>query len=94
MGLEGVRRGKITREIYEIRNRRENVEVYSKEERREKLRTKMRRRTIRYEKRLERRGGSRWARKCWEKIKKRGIERGDRYGRNRGKLFMRKEVCQ
>lgn len=53
MGLEGMRRGgKITRKIYEIRNRRENVEVYSKEGRREKLRTKMRRRTIRYEKRL------------------------------------------
>lgn len=54
----------------------------------------MGRRTIRYEKRLERRGGSRWARKYWEEIRKRRVERRGRYGRNREKLFIRKEVCQ
>lgn len=30
--------------------------------------------TIRYEKRLEKRGGSKWAKKCWEKVKKKGVD--------------------
>lgn len=35
----------------------------------DKLRTRMGKRTIRYEEKLERGGGSEWARKCWEEIK-------------------------
>lgn len=41
---------------------------------REKLRGRAGGRAWRYEKRLEKGGGSKWARMCWEEIKKRGRE--------------------
>jgi len=45
------------------------------EGKRDKMRTKMGRRAIAYEERLERRGGTLWARRCWEEINKRGEKR-------------------
>lgn len=41
------------------------------EGKREKMRTKMGGRAIKYEEKLEKGGGGRWARKCWEEVKKR-----------------------
>jgi len=45
------------------------------EGKRDKMRTKMGRRAIAYEK-LKRGGGTLWAKKCWEKVKDRGGKRG------------------
>lgn len=51
------------------------TEIYSKRGRqKEKMRTKMGSRAVRYEKRLEKEGDSKWARKCWEKVKEKGGE--------------------
>lgn len=44
-----------------------------KKEKREKLNTRMGRRAIVYEKRLEKGGETIWVRRCWEEIKKRRI---------------------
>ena len=53
------------------------------ESKRDKLRTRMRKRAISYEEKLEREERSVWARKCWEEIKRReGLQRG---GKNREK---------
>lgn len=43
------------------------------EGKREKMRIKMGSRAVRYDERLEKRGSSKWVRKCWEEVKeKRG----------------------
>lgn len=58
---------KITRKIHEmnIRVRRKDARYMVREEsKKENLRTKTRRRAIRYEEELEKKGDSRWARKC------------------------------
>lgn len=39
----------------------------------------MGRRSMEYEERLEKRGGGKWARKCWVAIKKKGERRGSRW---------------
>lgn len=39
------------------------------ESKREKMRTKMGSRAVRYEERLEKGGEGKWARKCWEEVK-------------------------
>lgn len=39
------------------------------ESKREKMRTKMGSRAVRYKERLEKGGEGKWARKCWEKVK-------------------------
>lgn len=39
------------------------------ESKREKMRTKMGSRTVRYEERLKKGGEGKWARKCWEEVK-------------------------
>jgi len=55
------------------------------EEKREKMRTRMGRRAMGYEK-LERGEESEWARKSWEEIKRRGEEGGSRWEEQRKKL--------
>lgn len=66
MGVERVEgRGKITKKIHEmgVRVRREDTMI-TEEGKREKLRTKLGRRAMRYEERLEKEGGTNWAKKC------------------------------
>jgi len=76
MGVEGMGESiKATRKVFKmgIRSRRENPGVYGKGgKKREKMMTRMGRRAIGYEEKLERGEGSKWARKCWKDIKRRG----------------------
>lgn len=43
--------------------------IMREESKREKMRTKMGSRAVRYEERLEKGGEGKWARKCWEEVK-------------------------
>lgn len=57
-----------------------------REGRSKKMRTKMGSKAVRYEERLEKREGRKLAKKCWENV--------DRYGKNKGRTCINKEVFQ
>jgi len=65
------------KDIYKMDTRSggEETRIHGKEEKRDKMRTKMGRKAIAYEEKLERGGGTLWARRCWEEVKKRGGRR-------------------
>lgn len=88
------RGGKITRKIYNvgIRGGRESEYIVREEDKTDKIRTKMGRRVIRYEERLEKGGDNRWARKCWEKGKKRGEENGSVWEEQRKSFYKEKGI--
>lgn len=52
----------------------------------------MGRRAIRYEERLEKGGDNRWARKCWEEVKKREKENGSVWEEQRKSFYKEKGV--
>lgn len=58
------------------------------EGKREKMRTRLGRRAMGYEEKLEKGGGGEWARKCWEELKRRG-RRGDSKWERQRKDFYR-----
>lgn len=66
--------------------------IVREEDKREKIRTKMGRRAIRYEERLEKGGDNRWARKCWEVVKKRGEENGSVWEEQRKGFYKEKGI--
>lgn len=88
------RGGKITRKIHKvsIKDGRENVGIYREEDKREKIGTKMGRRAIRYEERLEKGGDNRWVRKCWEEVKKKGEENGSVWEKQKKGFYKEKGV--
>jgi len=57
------------------------------EGKRDKMRTRLGKRAMGYEEKLERGEGSEWARRCWEEIKKRGEERGSRWEEQRKEFY-------
>jgi len=63
------------------------------EGKREKMRTRLERRAMGYEERLEKGGGGEWARKCWEEVKRRGEEGDSKWERQR-RDFYRERGCQ
>lgn len=52
----------------------------------------MRNRAIRYEKRLEKEGGSKWARKYWEEVKKKGGKSGSMWEEQRKDFYKERGV--
>lgn len=57
------------------------------ETKRKKMKTRIRRRAIVFEKKLEKRRGTLWARRCWEEIKKREKRRGLEWEEQRKEFY-------
>jgi len=62
------------------------------EGKRDKMRTRMGRRAIAYEEKLERGEGTLWARRCWEEIKERGNRRGSVWEEQRKSFYEERGV--
>lgn len=61
------------------------------EGKREKMKTRLGRRAMGYEKKLEKRNRSEWARKCWEELKGKGEERESKW-ESRKEIFIERKV--
>lgn len=64
--------------------------IVREEDKRQKIRTKMGRRAIRYEERLEKGSDNRWARNVGRRLRKKK-KRMDQYRRSREKVFTKKK---